>query len=140
MSYITEHLEHDERIIAKARYHRWFDLRQFGLLNMFNQVWVTDRRILHKSGILAARTQSISLAQIESKDVEQSVWGRIFGYGDLVIHGSGHMMFRFENLANPTAFARAIGRPTVKAGGRGGNARASVLPYHEALPVKRGGS
>ena len=110
MSYISRNLEPDERVLARARYHWWVNLRSLGLLNMFDHLWITDRRILHKTGVLAAQTRSISLAQLESKDVEQSLWGRIFGFGDLVLHGSGDMTMRFRNIADPVEISRAIGR------------------------------
>lgn len=113
MSYIVKSLENDEIVIARARYHWWFNLKSFFLLNRFNQVWVTDRRIVQRDGIIAVRTQSISLGQIESKDVEQSAWGRIFGFGDLIIRGSGQMIFRFEHISNPMAVSQAIGRAMV---------------------------
>jgi uncharacterized membrane protein YdbT with pleckstrin-like domain len=131
MSYISRNLEPDERVLARARYHWWVNLRSLGLLNMFDHLWITDRRILHKTGILAARTQSIHLALLESKDVEQSVWGRIFGFGDLIPHGSGDMTMRFRNIADPVGISRAIGRAAA-------DRRESVMDQRAAPEVKQG--
>jgi len=71
---------------------------------------ITDRRILTKTGILATRTQSMRLGQIESKDVSQSVAGRLLGYGDVIVAGSGGKTFTFEDLSRPLAVSAAIGR------------------------------
>ena len=112
--YIDRNLEPDEQVLIRARFHWYFNLRSMGMLNAFTHLLVTDRRVMKKTGILSARTQSIALSQIESKDVEQSAWGRLFGFGDIVIHGSGGKVFRFENLADPTAISRAVGRAVAR--------------------------
>lgn len=110
MSYIEKNLEDGEQILAKAHIHWWFNLKGFGLPNAFNQLWITDRRMLQKSGILSARTQSINLGNLEAKDVEQSLWGRMFGFGDLLVYGTGGQAFRFENITNPSEISRTIGK------------------------------
>ena len=117
MDPITRSLMPGERILYRARYHWWFNLRSLGLLNTFDKLVITDRRILSKTGIIAARTHSVALSQIEAKDVDQSVWGRIFGFGDLLVHGVGGKTTRYANLANPTEVARAIGIDRVSAAG-----------------------
>lgn len=111
MSRICDHLlEPGERLILRARVHWWFNLRSFGMRNLFEPVLVTDRRILEKTGILAITTRSLALDQIETRDVRQSVWGRIFGFGDLEIHGSGGQMLEITDIRDPLGVARAIGR------------------------------
>ena len=110
MPYIDTTLEEDETVVFRARYHWWWNLRSLGLLNAFSDVLVTDRRILKKTGILNARTESIAYTQIEAKDIEQSFWGRVFGFGDIVVYGSGGKAFVFQHLSDPGAVMRAIGR------------------------------
>ena len=134
MSYISRNLEPDERVLARARYHWWVNLRSLGLLNMFDHLWITDRRILHKTGVLSARTQSMSLAQLESKDVEQSLWGRIFGFGDIVLHGSGYMVMRFRNIADPVEISRAIGRAAADRRGGGMDQRKTLAQTISGKP------
>lgn len=109
-NYIENELEPGEIVYLRAHYHWWFNLRSLGLLNAFNHLMVTDRRILQKTGILSACTHSIALTKIESKDVEQGVLGRLFGFGDVIVQGSGGKVFRYENIAAPTTLSRAIGR------------------------------
>ena len=110
MPYVDTTLEDDEMVVLRARYHWWWNLRSLGLLNAFSRVLVTDRRILKKTGILNAKTESIAYTQMEAKDIEQSLWGRIFGFGDIVVYGSGGKIFVFQHLADPGAVSRAIGR------------------------------
>jgi hypothetical protein len=113
-------LEPDETILCRTRCHWWFNLRSGCLDNLFNHFVVTDRRVIEKTGILSARTRSMALAQIESKDVEQSAWGRLFGFGDLLLHGSGGQEVRIRNLADPNRVARAIGRAAAALRAEGG--------------------
>ncbi len=127
-SYIDSCLDSHEIVVMRARYHWLANLRSFGLLNMFSGLVVTDRRILHKSGILATRIQSMALDQIESKDIEQTVPGRILGYGDVLIWGSGGKTFRFDEIARPVAVSRAIGRSATAR--QGGQAAARGKPHY----------
>ena len=110
MSYISRNLESAERVLARAQYHWWVNLRSLGFLNMFDHLWIPDQRILHKVVVLSARTPSIRLVLLESKDVEQSLWDRFFGFGDILLHGSGDMTMRFRNIADPLDISRAIRR------------------------------
>lgn len=109
-AYIDTCLEPGERVVLRARHHWLANLKSFGLLNMFTGLVITDRRIVRKTGILATRTQSMGLDQVESKDVNQSVTGRILGYGDVIVQGSGGKVFRFAELARPLLVSRTIGQ------------------------------
>ena len=109
-AYIDHCLEPEERIVLRARHHWLTNLKSFGLLNMFTGLVVTDRRIVRKTGILSTRTQSMGLDQIESKDVHQTIAGRILGYGDVIVQGSGGKIFTFLDLARPVVVSRTIGR------------------------------
>ena len=116
MDAITRSLMAGEKVRYRARFHWLFDLRRLWLLNAFDKLVITDRRILSKTGIIASRTHSVTLTRIEAADVTQSVWGRIFGFGNVIIHGVGGTTTRYANLARPTEFARAIGFDTTGPG------------------------
>lgn len=122
-------LEPGERLICRARVHWWFNLRSFGLRNLFEHVLVTDRRILEKTGVLAITTRSLALDQIETRDVRQSVWGRLFGFGDLELHGSGGQVMEITDIRNPLSVAQAIGRA---AADRRARATAGSSPHRSA--------
>jgi uncharacterized membrane protein YdbT with pleckstrin-like domain len=69
---------------------------------------VTDRRVVHKTGFIKRRTFEIALDKIESVDVEQSILGRIFNYGDVTIMGVGEGRQTISTIASPLAFRSAI--------------------------------
>jgi len=72
-------------------------LAVFGLLSLLSgwfrrwttEMAVTDRRIIFKRGFIRRHTIEIHMDKVESVDVDQSVLGRIFNYGTIVIHGTG---------------------------------------------------
>lgn len=110
MSYLDDLLQPGETIRVRGRYHWLANARSFFRLNMFSEVVVTDRRVLSKSGILAAHCQSIGLCQIESTDVSQSLLGRVMGYGTLHVWGAGGKAMSLVGLRRPRELARALGR------------------------------
>ncbi|MDE1934701.1 PH domain-containing protein [Bradyrhizobium sp.] len=69
---------------------------------------VTDRRVVHKTGFINRHTFEIALDKIESVDVEQSIAGRIFNYGDVTIMGVGEGRQTISTIASPLAFRSAI--------------------------------
>ena len=69
---------------------------------------VTDRRVVHKTGFIKRRTFEIALDKIESVDVEQTILGRIFNFGDVTIMGVGEGRQTISTIASPLAFRSAI--------------------------------
>jgi membrane protein YdbS with pleckstrin-like domain len=69
---------------------------------------VTNRRVIHKTGFIQRHTIEMSRAQVESVDVDQSVLGRMFNFGDIVVHGTGTTPEPFRFIADPLRFRSAI--------------------------------
>ena len=69
---------------------------------------VTNLRVVHKTGFINRQTFEMSLDKIESVDVDQSIPGRFFGYGNVTITGVGKSEEKLEMLASPLAFRNAI--------------------------------
>ena len=69
---------------------------------------VTNRRVIHKTGFIQRHTIGVSRAQVESVDVDQSVLGRMFNFGDIVVHGTGTTPEPFRFIADPLRFRSAI--------------------------------
>src|SRR6201995_4217234 len=69
---------------------------------------VTDRRVVHKTGFIKRATFEIALDKIESVDVEQTILGRIFNFGDVTIMGVGEGKQTISTIASPLAFRSAI--------------------------------
>jgi uncharacterized membrane protein YdbT with pleckstrin-like domain len=78
-------------------------LKRFG-----TEVAVTDRRVIYKTGIFQRRTIEISMDKIESVDVEQSILGRLFGYGSVTVRGTGEAVEPLRDIADPIPFRNAI--------------------------------
>jgi uncharacterized membrane protein YdbT with pleckstrin-like domain len=81
----------------KAWFHRWT-----------RETDVTNLRVVHKEGFIRRDTFEISLDKIESVDVSQSIFGRLFNYGDVTIMGVGEGHKRIETIASPLQFRSYI--------------------------------
>jgi uncharacterized membrane protein YdbT with pleckstrin-like domain len=53
------------------------------------EVAVTNRRIIWKRGFINRRTVEMNMDKVASVDVIQSILGRVFNYGDIIIRGPG---------------------------------------------------
>jgi uncharacterized membrane protein YdbT with pleckstrin-like domain len=69
---------------------------------------VTNRRVIAKFGLIARSTVEMNLAKIESVRVEQTVLGRLFGFGSIIVTGTGSTMDPIRFIADPIAFRQAI--------------------------------
>jgi uncharacterized membrane protein YdbT with pleckstrin-like domain len=69
---------------------------------------VTTHRVIAKFGFISRSTIEINLAKIESVRVEQSVPGRIFNYGSIIVTGTGSTMDPIPFIADPIRFRQAI--------------------------------
>lgn len=69
---------------------------------------VTNRRVIAKFGLVARSTVEMNLAKIESVRVEQTVMGRLLGFGSVIVTGTGSTMDPIPFIANPIAFRQAI--------------------------------
>lgn len=83
------------------------------LLNHLIILWttefvVTTYRFVFKHGWIKRDSQEVSLNKIEEITLHQSFWGRIFGYGKLVIRGTGVGKIELPNLDNPIHVRRII--------------------------------
>ncbi|HEX9320500.1 MAG TPA: PH domain-containing protein [Xanthobacteraceae bacterium] len=65
-------------LLARAWFHR-----------VTTEIAVTDRRIIYKRGFVRRYTVEMHMDKVESVDVDQSVFGRLLDYGDVIIHGTG---------------------------------------------------
>ena len=126
-SYVEQSLGSGEKLIAKAHFSIWYSIKAWLALiflgwlligiwiffSMMIKKWtteiaVTSHRFVEKSGIFALHTNEIALAQIEGVKVEQSLWGRMLGYGHIRIEGSGVDAVVIPDIQNPIAFRAAI--------------------------------
>jgi uncharacterized membrane protein YdbT with pleckstrin-like domain len=69
---------------------------------------VTNRRVLIKTGMGSRRTLDMMLSRVESIGVEETFWGRLLGYGSVVVRGTGGTPESFVMIANPQVFRRNV--------------------------------
>jgi uncharacterized membrane protein YdbT with pleckstrin-like domain len=69
---------------------------------------VTNRRVLIKTGMGSRRTLDMMLSRVESIGVEESFWGRMLGFGSVVVRGTGGTPESFVMIANPQEFRRNV--------------------------------
>jgi uncharacterized membrane protein YdbT with pleckstrin-like domain len=69
---------------------------------------VTNRRVIIKVGVLRRRTLELQRAKVEAIAVNQGIAGRIFGYGDIVVTGTGGTKEPFHQIGAPLKFCRAV--------------------------------
>ncbi len=66
-----------------------FSIYVFYLDWRFNRFYLTNYRLVKERGIIGQRFMSIFLEQVEDITVSYSIWGRIFGFGNITIESAG---------------------------------------------------
>src|SRR4051812_41880888 len=117
-SYIDAVLINDERVMYRARISKWSLWPQlvFGalLIPLFGAglllwLWawiaytttelaITNKRVIAKTGLVQRRTTEMFLEKIESIQVDQSIFGRLFNFGSILISGTGVHSAPFRNI------------------------------------------
>jgi len=69
---------------------------------------VTDRRVIYKAGLFARHTLEMNRAKVESVAVDQTILGRIFGYGTIIVRGTGSTLEPIRNISDPLTFRSYI--------------------------------
>ena len=85
------------------------------------EIVVTTYRFVYKTGLISRNTQEVSLSKIEEITLHQSVWGRILGYGKLVLRGTGVGVISLPDLDDPVDLRKIIenARSALRQAGRG---------------------
>jgi membrane protein YdbS with pleckstrin-like domain len=65
---------------------------------------LTDKRVVIKSGVLTTQLEAIPLAQIEAIHLNQGVFGKAFGYGTVVLKGTGGSEQECKDIDTPLLF------------------------------------
>jgi len=125
-SYIDDVLINDERVMYRARVSKWslwpfvllgaLLLPAYGIGLLFwlwawivystTELAVTNKRVIAKTGLIERRTIEMFLERIESIQVDQSVLGRLFNFGSVVISGTGVHSAPFKSISSPLALRK----------------------------------
>jgi uncharacterized membrane protein YdbT with pleckstrin-like domain len=72
------------------------------------EIAVTSHRVIYKRGFVTRHTDEMNIDKIESVIVEQSIPGRILGYGTIDIRGTGAGIERLSRVARAIELRNAI--------------------------------
>lgn len=67
---------------------------------------VTTKRVVAKVGLIRRNTIELNHSKVESLSVDQSILGRVFGFGTIVISGTGGGKTPIPNIDSPLQFRR----------------------------------
>jgi len=81
------------------------------------EMTVTNKRVFVKVGLAARRTIELLLSRVESIGVEESVMGRMLGYGTVIVHGTGGTPEVFNRIAHPLEFRTQVQQQIEKSQG-----------------------
>lgn len=133
MSYISRRLAPGEIIVRRGEFHwiqktwPWLALLLLGILIIGVVIWavalfrmattrwaVTNRRVILKRGFFVVHVDELTLGAVEGAHVDQSIVGRLFGYGKLRLSGRGDTELVFPTMAHPNHFRSAIEGARIK--------------------------
>jgi uncharacterized membrane protein YdbT with pleckstrin-like domain len=69
---------------------------------------VTDKRVLVKVGLVQRDSLETLLSKIEAIGVDQTLLGRMLGFGTITIVGTGGTRETFDRIASPLEFRRQV--------------------------------
>lgn len=72
------------------------------------EIAVTSDRFVKKTGLVSIKTEEVSLDKIEEVSIEESIAGRIFGFGTIFVHGTGAGKIRVVMVKDPVNLRRQI--------------------------------
>ena len=128
MSFIEDSLSSGEEIVARFKLH-WLSKLWLALwillavptlgITLLLAIYeylrlrgieqgVTNKRVIYKTGIVSRKSEEMKLTSIETVEIEQGVWGRMLGFGDVKITGRGTSDLVFQRIADPLAVKRQI--------------------------------
>jgi len=69
---------------------------------------VTNKRVLIKVGLLRRHSLELLLQKVEGIGVDQTLTGRILGYGTITVTGTGGTRESFQRISRPLEFRRQV--------------------------------
>ena len=76
------------------------------IFKISTELAITSKRVIAKVGFISRNTVELNHKKVESFIVDQSIFGRIFGFGTIVVCGTGGGQTPIPNIDNPLEFRR----------------------------------
>jgi uncharacterized membrane protein YdbT with pleckstrin-like domain len=84
---------------------------------------VTNLRVIVKVGLISIRSVEVLLPKVEAIQIEQDLWGRVFGYGTIIITGTGGTKEVFAMIESPYEFRSQVQKQLMLLDAQGGAPR-----------------
>jgi uncharacterized membrane protein YdbT with pleckstrin-like domain len=84
-------------LLAKAWFVRWT-----------TEIAVTSARVILKRGFIRRHTIEMNKDKVESVDVDQSLLGRLFNYGNITVRGTGSSLEPVRMIDHPLRFRSQV--------------------------------
>ncbi|MBK6897292.1 MAG: PH domain-containing protein [Alphaproteobacteria bacterium] len=72
------------------------------------EIAITNNRLIFKRGLVARQVGEINIDRIEGVNVLQTIMGRVFNYGRIMVRGMGVGEVVLPPIEDPIAFRKAI--------------------------------
>jgi len=74
----------------------------------FTEQGITTKKSIKKTGIISVKTEELFISKTETVEINQSFWGRIFGFGNIKLTGTGNSYLIFGIVSNPLDVKKTI--------------------------------
>ena len=74
----------------------------------FTEQGLTTKKSIVKKGVISVKTEELLITKTETVEMNQSVFGRIFGYGNVKLTGTGSSSLTFETVVDPLDVKKSI--------------------------------
>ena len=74
----------------------------------FIEMVCTSKRVVKRTGIINVTTEELNRERIESVEMRQSIFGRLFNYGDIFFSGTGTSKLIFHFINQPKLMKQII--------------------------------
>lgn len=88
-------------LLAPVAIYLWLSIRTI-------EQGLTNKRVITKRGIISRNTDEMKLSSIETVELQQSIFGRIFGFGNVKVTGRGTSAVVLKTVTDPMAIKRQI--------------------------------
>jgi len=75
---------------------------------MTSEFAVTTSRLILKVGLISRYTTELLLSKVESIGIQQGLIGRMLGFGDLIVTGTGGAREVFRRVRDPIGFRNRV--------------------------------
>ena len=105
---------------------------------MTSEFAVTSSRLILKVGLISRYTTELLLTKVETIGVQQGLMGRMLGYGDLTVTGTGGAREVFRRVRDPIGFRNHVQQASIgdepRAGLSGSSTSRPASPPRRARP------